>query len=269
MTNAMPMSALVSDLQRTVARRTNVDSQRWNKSPARAATTTSGVTTLHDLVASWVFPLYAIHWPTMQTRLTTPEAQAVFSMEIAKILATAKVTPNQIEYAARTAPLRKFYPYPVPRDWLELCEEFNTGGLPDTDAVMACFNKYSADRMLYDSPAKYPWPHPVMHWIVLDMRTAMKNRNLSETDLFKLAQKHLKRWSERVADGETIPIPVAQLPDMRRPPAPSRKHETNTSQMTGLAFRKAIQEKLRTDHDHCKEQTNHDSDDHQLAGDGC
>ena len=83
-----------------------------------------------------------------------------------------------------------------------------------------------------------------MYWIVLDMRTAMKNRNLSESELIQLAKRQLKTWSERVGLGEKIPAPVARITDNRRPPAPVRRFETQTSQMTGLAFRKAIQEKL-------------------------
>ncbi|WP_218574050.1 replication protein P, partial [Plesiomonas shigelloides] len=167
-----------------------------------------------------------------------------FTREITRILTDGKVTTKQIEHALIQAPLRKYYPYPVPRDWLELCLEQQENGLPDVESVMACFHRYSADRLLYDSPEHYPWPHPVMYWIVLDMRTAMKNRNLSEAELIQLAKRQLKTWSERVGLGEKIPTPVARITDNRRPPAPVRRFETQTSQMTGLAFRKAIQEKL-------------------------
>ncbi|WP_177323850.1 replication protein P [Plesiomonas shigelloides] len=163
-----------------------------------------------------------------------------FTREITRILTDGKVKTKQIEHALIQAPLRKYYPYPVPRDWLEVCLEPQVNGLPDVESVMACFHRYSTDRLLYDSPERYPWPHPVMYWIVLEMRTAMKNRNLSETALIQLAKRQLKT----AGLGEKIPAPVARIMDNRRPPAPVRRFETSTSQMTGLAFRKAIQEKL-------------------------
>ena len=247
MTNAttIPVHELATaQLQRVTQHGTVGWTQCASYSQSRDISTKRQHSAVRQVVMTQVMPLYAIHWPAMQARLSSKEMLDAFTREITRILTDGKVTTKQIEHALIQAPLRKYYPYPVPRDWLELCLEQQENGLPDVESVMACFHRYSADRLLYDSPERYPWPHPVMYWIVLDMRTAMKNRNLSEAELIQLAKRQLKTWSERVGLGEKIPAPVARITDNRRPPAPVRRFETQTSQMTGLAFRKAIQEKL-------------------------
>lgn len=145
-------------------------------------------------------------------------------------------------------------------------------GLPSVDDVMAEFDRYSANRHDYDSPEAFPWSLPVMYWIVLDLRHSMYQYNKTAGELQKSAKGLIERWEKKILAGESVPAPVVSIPDRRRPPAPIDGYKTKTSQMTGLAFRQAIQQRLnkkRTDHDHCKEQTNHDSDDHQPAGDGC
>ncbi|MFV8851576.1 replication protein P [Serratia fonticola] len=79
------------------------------------------------------------------------------------------------------------------------------------DDVMEEFKKYNKDRYLHSCAETYPWRHDVLYWIVCDLRREMIQKNLNDAELERQAEKHLKRWAEKVKAGEQIPKPVPLL----------------------------------------------------------
>ncbi|AYA09483.1 DNA replication protein (plasmid) [Rahnella aquatilis] len=92
-----------------------------------------------------------------------------------------------------------------------------SAGLPSVDDVMDEFNRYSARRGDYNSPADYPWPAPIMYWIVTDVRRIMLQNNYTEGEVRKSVQHQLNTWANRLAKGEKIPAPVTQLAAPSKP----------------------------------------------------
>lgn len=195
---------------------------------------------LYQIVVSHILPMYSIHWPLMQTRLETPEAVRTFADEIARVMSLGRVTTDQIKFAIEQAPARKYYPYPVARDWLELCEEYAAQHMPNIEAVLRWFKRYSDDRnFLADPERDFPWPCEVMRPIVTELHAA----RLPQSELRKVGQRLIKDWTERLKAGESIPPIPARIENNRRLPPPMRRYETNTSRSTGMAFINAIRQR--------------------------
>lgn len=121
------------------------------------------------------------------------------------------INPEQLNYAIRAAPGRKFYPFPAPPDWLAMAKELIDARLPTVDAVMTEFDGYCARRLDYANSAQYPWQLPVMYWIVTDIREAMLQYNHGTAELRKVAEIQLRRWEKKLQNGEVIPKPVMRL----------------------------------------------------------
>jgi len=79
------------------------------------------------------------------------------------------------------------------------------------DDVMEEFRKYNRNKYLHSCAETYPWRHDVLYWVICDLRREMIQKNLSEVELERRADKHLKRWAEKVRAGETIRMPVPLL----------------------------------------------------------
>lgn len=79
------------------------------------------------------------------------------------------------------------------------------------DDVMEEFRKYNRNKYLHSCAETYLWRHDVLYWVICDLRREMIQKNLSEVELERRADKHLKRWAEKVRAGDTIPKPVPLL----------------------------------------------------------
>ena len=86
----------------------------------------------------------------------------------------------------------------------------NPFGLEVAD-VMSEFSRYNRNRLCYSCAETFPWRQPVLFWIVCDLRREMYQRNLSEMEVEKRADVHLKAWAEKIRQGETVPEPKPLL----------------------------------------------------------
>ncbi|NKI74183.1 DNA replication protein [Dickeya sp. CFBP 2040] len=129
-------------------------------------------------------------------------------------------TPVLIQVGLQRARLSETPFLPSPGQFIAWCREGGSqlAGLPDVDAVMAEFQRYSAQRGFYATPECFPWSAPIMFWLVTDMRRAMLQYNHTTDELRKVAERLLKKWEKKVMTGQPIPAPKTQLADLRRPP---------------------------------------------------
>lgn len=107
-------------------------------------------------------------------------------------------------------------PYlPSPGQFVSWCKAgaAQAMGLPSIDDVMSEFSKYNGNCDRYESPELFPWSHPVMYWVVLDMRKAMYQYNQTITETEKTAKNLLSKWAKKLATGGIIPTPVVQITD--------------------------------------------------------
>lgn len=127
---------------------------------------------------------------------------------------------DQIEAGLRMARQHPSSFEPSPGQFVKWCqsESMRAAGLPDEEEVMAVFRKYCNHRCEYETAEDFPWPSNVFYWVIMDMRTQMAQRNLSEVDLKKVAGSLLKRWSSVIASGGHVPRPVIRIENNSRPP---------------------------------------------------
>jgi len=92
-------------------------------------------------------------------------------------------------------------------------------GLPTDDEVMAEFKRYAREKYRFASPENFEWSHPVMYWVVLDVRRMMYQHNFTDVEVLRSIKKHMHKWERELKEGRRIPAPVKQLADKRRPPA--------------------------------------------------
>ncbi|SFN77705.1 Replication protein P [Izhakiella capsodis] len=120
-------------------------------------------------------------------------------------------TREQLSAGVRRARASNSDFWPSPGKFISWCKDSSTIlGITQND-VMTEFRKYNSRKGGYTTPEQYPWPKPIFYWIVLDMRYAMLQRQLSESEVEKFASRKLDEWSKKVAAGEAIPDPVARL----------------------------------------------------------
>ncbi|HEY3983056.1 replication protein P [Cedecea sp.] len=154
------------------------------------------------------------------TVLATPGD--VVAMKRQWILAFAEnniTTVEQVRAGVRMARRQDSDFWPSCGKFIGWCREGATAGLPSPDEVMAEFERFGATRDLYGTAAEFPWSHPVMYWIIMDMRQKMYRYQQTTSETKKTAQHQLNLWAQKIARGEKIPSPVSQLPDNRRPPS--------------------------------------------------
>ncbi|WP_162287023.1 replication protein P [Pantoea stewartii] len=92
-------------------------------------------------------------------------------------------------------------------------------GLPTDDEVMAEFRRYAKEKYRFSSAEYFNWSHPVMYWVVLDVRRMMYQNNFTDSEVLRSIKKHMHKWERELKAGRRIPAPVKQLTDKRRPPA--------------------------------------------------
>ncbi|MFS7187895.1 replication protein P [Serratia proteamaculans] len=143
--------------------------------------------------------------------MNTTTLLEAFGSELTRVLLQEAINPEQLNYAIRAAPGRKFYPFPAPPDWLAMAKELIDARLPTVDIVMEEFDRYSARRGGFASPEEFRWKAPILYWIVTDMRKAMLQYNHGVAELRKVAEKLLRQWEKRLQEGERIPEPAIRL----------------------------------------------------------
>ena len=79
------------------------------------------------------------------------------------------------------------------------------------DAVMEEYRRWRNDSWRYDGSDKYPWPQPVLYHICLEMRTSGIDRQMTESELKRLAERLLTKWAKHVGMGLSVPPVRRQL----------------------------------------------------------
>lgn len=151
-----------------------------------------------------------------QMVLKTPEDEAAMKRQwIVAFAENGIVNMEQLKSGVRVARQQKNDFWPSCGKFIGWCKEGQAEalGLPDFDAVMKEFNLFNRTRDQYESAIAFPWSHPVLYWIVLDMRKAMHQYNQSISETEKTAKSLLKRWAKKLSEGDEIPVPVVQIAD--------------------------------------------------------
>ncbi|SCC31917.1 replication protein P [Gilliamella intestini] len=127
-------------------------------------------------------------------------------------------TLRQFEIGMKKARQQSTPFVPSPGQFISWCKEGEASdmGLPTVAQVMREFNKYSAEIGFSCLTAEqFPWSHPVMYWIVTDLRKHMRQYNLSEFEVEKRAEMLINRWAKKLMNGEVIPEIRIQLEEKK------------------------------------------------------
>ncbi|EKE6967117.1 replication protein [Escherichia coli] len=89
------------------------------------------------------------------------------------------------------------------------------------DAVMEEYRRWRNESWRYDGSDKYPWPQPVLYHICLEMRTRGIERQMTESELKRLAERLLTKWTKNVGNGMSVPPVRRQLEGPKHPPGPT------------------------------------------------
>ncbi|EJP5184191.1 DNA replication protein, partial [Salmonella enterica] len=121
-------------------------------------------------------------------------------------------------------------------------------GLPSDDDVMTEFQRYAREHYQHSSPEEFNWSHPVMYWVVLDVRHLMHEHNYTSNEVLRSIQKHMREWEKKIRSGHPIPSPMKQIADKRRPPSAADSIDPNGTadfRQKGAAALARIRERAR------------------------
>ncbi|MCO6549896.1 MAG: hypothetical protein J6580_04340 [Gilliamella sp.] len=127
-------------------------------------------------------------------------------------------TLRQFEIGMKKARQQSTPFVPSPGQFISWCKEGEASdmGLPTVAQVMREFNKYSAEiGFSCQTAEQFPWSHPVMYWIVTDLRKHMRQYNQSEFEVEKRAEMLINRWAKKLMNGEVIPEIRIQLEEKK------------------------------------------------------
>ncbi|SRY48537.1 putative phage replication protein [Escherichia coli] len=89
------------------------------------------------------------------------------------------------------------------------------------DNVMEEYRRWRNESWRYDGSDKYPWSQPVLYHICLEMRAKGIERQMTEGELKRLAERQLAKWAKHVGDGFSVPPVRRQLVAPKRPSGPT------------------------------------------------
>lgn len=117
-------------------------------------------------------------------------------------------TLRQFEIGMKKARQQSSPFVPAPGQFVSWCKEGEASdmGLPTVAHVMREFNKYSAEiGFSCQTAEEFPWSHPVMYWIVTDLRRHMKQYNQSSAEVEQRAALLINKWAKKLSNGEVVP----------------------------------------------------------------
>ena len=77
-------------------------------------------------------------------------------------------------------------------------------GLTSKD-VLAEFKRWRTDSWRYVSSEEFPWRHPVLYHICIEIRRVGIERKLTHSEQGKLIMTLLQRWEKKIAAGFLVP----------------------------------------------------------------
>ena len=161
--------------------------------------------------------------------------------------AIGSLTRSQIEAvgAACVARCRRGNDWPPDlAEFLKLAGDagINAFGLTTAD-VMAEFWNWRKESYRYESSEGYPWRHPVLYQICIDMRRSGTEGRLNAIELEKLAARLLMKWEKSVELGLSVPEIRAQIENKTR--ELFDKDPSGQYRSVGEAFRARIRSNLK------------------------
>ncbi|WOX99945.1 replication protein P [Dickeya fangzhongdai] len=96
----------------------------------------------------------------------------------------------------------------------------NAFGL-NIDDVIAEYRRWRNEGYRYSSSDKFPWRHPVLYHICIEMRRAGVERRMTDGELERLAERLLTKWVKHINSGLSVPPIRRQLPPPRHPSGPT------------------------------------------------
>lgn len=123
-------------------------------------------------------------------------------------LVASGLTLNQIESGLEVARQKNTNFIPSVGTFIEWCKEGSiiALGLPSVNQIMTEFKTYSAEiGFSCQTAEQFPWSHPVMYWIVTDLRKHMRQYNQSEYEIEQRAALLVNKWATKLSNGEAIP----------------------------------------------------------------
>lgn len=94
---------------------------------------------------------------------------------------------------------------PSPGMFVAWCKEASGSLGVTAEEVLSEFKKWRNESFRYDNSEKYPWRHPVLYHICIELKRIGYERQLTPAELEKEAGKQLAKWEKRVADGKPVP----------------------------------------------------------------
>nr|WP_157831376.1 MULTISPECIES: replication protein P [Enterobacterales] len=91
----------------------------------------------------------------------------------------------------------------------------------NTDDVMAEYKRWRNESYRYSSSDKFPWHHPVLYHICIEMRRAGVEKRMTTGELERLAERLLTKWVKNVSNGMSIPPIRRQLAAPQHPSGPT------------------------------------------------
>lgn len=114
-------------------------------------------------------------------------------------------------------------------DFIAQAAECAGGALGLTTAdVLAEYKRWRTNSWCYSSSDDFPWRHPVMYHICIEIRRVGIERKLTQSEHEKLATTLLQRWEKKIASGYSIPPVKKQIASPEHPSGPTpaqRMHE--------------------------------------------
>ncbi|MFE8049282.1 replication protein P [Brenneria goodwinii] len=91
----------------------------------------------------------------------------------------------------------------------------------NVDDVMAEYKRWRNESYRYSGSEKFPWRHPVLYHICIEMRRAGVERRMTAGELERLAERLLTKWVKNVSNGMSIPPIRRQLAAPKHPAGPT------------------------------------------------
>ncbi|EJT8608556.1 DNA replication protein [Salmonella enterica subsp. enterica serovar Newport] len=185
------------------------------------------------------------------TILATPEDVAAMKRQwILAFVDGGITTVDQVRAGVKMARTQGNDFWPSCSKFIAWCREADRAalGLPSDDDVMAEFQRYAREHYQHSSPEEFNWSHPVMYWVVLDVRHLMHEHNYTSNEVLRSIQKHMRQWEKKIRSGESIPSPMKQIADKRRPPSAADSLDPNGTadfRQKGAAALARIRERVR------------------------
>lgn len=89
-------------------------------------------------------------------------------------------------------------------------------GLKTSD-IMAEYKRWRNESYRYSCSEEFPWRHSVLYQICIEMRRTGIERQMTESELERLAARQLVKWEKHVEEGKPIPPVRKQIAAPRHP----------------------------------------------------